>query len=34
MGDITHISCLLVKDITETVNEKSGLFTLEDDFIV
>lgn len=34
MGDAVHISSLLVKDITETVNQKSGRFTLEDEFIV
>lgn len=34
MGDAIYISSLLVKDITETVNQKSGRFTLEDEFIV
>lgn len=34
MEDAVHISYLLVKGITETVNQKSGRFTLEDEFIV
>lgn len=34
MRDAVHISSLLVKDITETVNQKSGRFTFEDEFTV